>query len=686
MDKKIGQQGIQSRILNHFKWPMLITLILILFSAGVFVINVYAGIYVMILLIVYVAVVTLIYWRRRELITSELINFAMGYGQIQKRILKELHVPYALLDENGDIIWMNNSFSAAVGKERSYRKNISTIFEEVSMEWLQKADQDIMTIEHESRIYRIEMYRMAMDSESAHDNQFDVSADISGNLIGMYLYDETELQKIKTEVEDQRAVMGQLYLDNYDEALETIEEVRRSLLLALIDRRINKYFTNFDGIVRKVEADKYFVILKDRAFREIKKNKFSLIQEVKTVNIGNDMAVTLSMGFGIGGKTYSENYEYSRAAIDLALGRGGDQVVIKSGDHNEYFGGKTKQIDRNTRVKARVKAHALREIMEANEKIFIMGHAIPDADCFGAAVGVQRAAKTINRKAYVVVDDTAVSIRPLVQRFREMKDFDPELFISGERALELVDSSSAVVVVDVNKPSLCECPELLERTKNIVVFDHHRQGSEVIRNAVLAYIEPYASSACEMVAEMLQYFDENIRMKNVEADSIYAGMMIDTNNFVTKTGVRTFEAAAYLRRCGADVTRVRRMFREDMATNKVRAAMILDAEVYKERFVITVCPSEGEGLETPTVVGAQTANELLNIIGIRASFVLNPYKQQIYVSARSLEDINVQRIMERLGGGGHLTTAGAQLSGCTVEEARKLIHDTIDQMEEEGEL
>ena len=397
------------------------------------------------------------------------------------------------------------------------------------------------------------------------------------------------------------------------------------------------------------------------------------------------MAITLSIGLVMDGDSYNKNYEYARIAIDLALGRGGDQAVVKKGEKLEYYGGKTKQVEKSTRVKARVKAHALREVMESKDKVVIMGHQITDVDSFGAAVGIYRAARVLNKRAYIVINEVTTSIRPMMEGFIvNPTEYEEDMFIPGERAEELVDNNTVLVVVDTNKPSFTECPRLLNMTKTIAVLDHHRQGAEVISNAILSYIEPYASSTCEMVAEILQYFEEGIKIKNLEADCIYAGIIIDTNNFMSKTGVRTFEAAAFLRRCGADVTRVRKLFRNDMGAYKARAEAVRHSQVYRDAFAIAVCPNEN--IESPTIVGAQAANELLNIIGIKASFVLTEYNNKIYLSARSIDEVNVQLIMERLGGGGHMNIAGAQLTGYTMEQAIEYLKNTLDQMIEEGAL
>ncbi len=663
--------------------PLLFTIALVIINIGIYFFDVRAGLFLTVCLCIYSGGLFYVHIRQQQKANSWLNDLVAGSGQIQRKLLKELDVPYALLDISGDIVWMNEGFQKTIHKEESYHKSLSAMIPELTPELFPKEQEKTEKfIWYNECYYRCEMHTIDL----AYVNNVQKINELpgfQGDLISLVLYDETELLKFKTEVSDQKMVAGVIYLDNYDEALETMEDVRRSLLLALLDRRINKYFSDFDGIVRKVEADKYFIVVKNKEFQRMCKEKFSLLEVIKNVNIGNEMAVTLSMGFGIEGGSFIQNYELARAAIDLALGRGGDQVVVKSPEDNRYFGGKAKQVDRNTRVKARVKAQALREIMEASEKIFVMGHGMGDADSFGAAIGLYRGAKTINKRVYIVLNDITTTIRPQMEKFLKNPEYEDGMFVSSEQALELVNPESTVIVVDVNSPGRCECTELLYRTSNIVVFDHHRQGKDVIKNAVLGYIEPYASSTCEMVAEMLQYFDDNIKIKNIEADSIYAGIMIDTNNFVRKTGVRTFEAAAYLRRCGADVSRVRKMFREDMETYKTRAAMVQNAEVYRERFAITVC--QNEALESPTVVGAQAANELLNVIGIKATFALTNYKNKIYISARSVDEINVQVIMERLGGGGHLNIAGAQLE-CSLEEAKAKIREVLDKMIEEGDL
>ena len=590
----------------------------------------------------------------------------------------------ALLDYNSRFLWMNEKFTEITGKDKNYHKSVTTVFPSLTKDILQKSEAvGSINVMLDDRNYRISMKRIYFDSVTK-DSAIVAINDTDEYLTAIYLFDETELNRYIRENEEQKLVAGLIYIDNYEEALDSIEDVKRSLLIALVDRKVNKYFTEIDALVRKIEKDKYFVVFKYKYLEQLSADKFKLIEDVKSIKVGNEMAITLSIGVGAGGVSYTQNYEYARMGIDLALGRGGDQVVVKEGEEVTYYGGKAKQVERNTRVKARVKAHALREIIESREHVVIMGHTISDVDSLGAAIGVYCAARVLGKKAQIVLNEVTTSLRPLVECFTEEKGYPADLFIKNEEALLITNKNTLVMVVDTNRPSYTECPELLNRTDTICVFDHHRQNSEVIENPVLSYIEPYASSACEMIAEVLQYFSENIKLEPSEADCIYAGILIDTNNFMTKTGVRTFEAAAYLRRAGAEVTRVRKMLRNDMAAYKARAEAVRHAEVYRGAFAISVCPADN--IESPTIVGAQAANELLNIVGIKASFVLTEYQGKIYISSRSIDEINVQLIMERVGGGGHLNVAGAQLTNCTIQEAKRMIQDTIDEMIKEGDI
>lgn len=674
----------KGKLKAYLCWPIILAIPLTLADIGLYFYDVRIGAVLSGFIAIYLAVEISLYNYNKPRLTNEIINFATQYATVQKRLLNEFEIPYALLDYTGKILWVNEQFSELTNVGRDYHKSITTLFSTITREFLQKHEgPQNVHLKMQNREFRVSLNRIYFDDimEQSKSIEIDESEEF---LTALYLFDETELNHYKQENQEQKQVAGLIYIDNYDEALDSIEDVKRSLLIALVDRKVNQYFSKMDALVRKIEKDKYFVVFKYKYLKPMMEDRFSILEDVKTVKVGNEMAVTLSIGIGMKESSYNESYEQARAAIDLALGRGGDQVVVKDGEDIAYFGGKAKQVERNTRVKARVKAHALHEIIESRENVIIMGHSLTDVDSLGAGIGIFCAARVLGKKAQIVINEPTSSIRPLMECFSPEKGYPEDMFINSDQALEMVSRNTLVMVVDTNRPSYTECPELLTNTDTIVVFDHHRQGSEVIENPILSYIEPYASSACEMVAEVLQYFQDGFKLSATEADCIYAGILIDTNNFMTKTGVRTFEAAAYLKRSGAEVTRVRKMLRNDMACYKARAEAVRHAEVYRGAFAISVCPSEN--VESPTIVGAQAANELLNIIGIKASFVLTEYSGKIFISSRSIDEINVQLIMERLGGGGHLNVAGAQLSGCTIVQAKHVIMETLDEMLEKGDI
>ncbi len=677
---------LKGRIKTYLQFSIYLGVLLLVVNAGIFLIDYRAGLLLGFFTIFYYAVTLSLYFFNKPVIINELVSFATQYGQIQKKLLRELDLPHALLDDSGKVIWTNQAFETVIGQPKGYSKSIMSLFPTITRDRLpddEGVEETQYELAYEGKEYIAKFKKIPL-KEMARNSDMIEADGYNGYLIAVYLFDETALHIALQEVDDQSLAVGLLYLDNYEEALESVEEVRRSLLIALIDRKVNKYIAAIDGIVKKIEKDKYLVIMRKKSVTQLQEARFDLLEDVKTVNIGNEMAVTISIGVGVDGLTYAQNYEFSRNAIDLALGRGGDQAVIKTPETITYYGGKSQQVEKNTRVKARVKAHALKEIIAGKDKVIIMGHRYADVDSFGAAVGIYRIAQTLDRKAHIVLNDVTNTLQPLVDLFKNNVEYDPEMIVTGGQAIEIAGNNAVLVVVDVNRPSITECPDLLRMCKSIVVLDHHRQGSDTVENATLSYVEPYASSTCEMVSEILQYTSDNIKIRTEEADCMYSGIMIDTNNFMSKTGVRTFEAAAFLRRNGADVTRVRKMFREDASEYKAKADAVSQAEIYKQSFAISVCT--GDDIPSPTIIGAQAANELLNIRGVKASFVLTQFQGVINVSARSIDEVNVQIIMERLGGGGHMSIAACQMEGISMAEAIGNLKATIDIMLEEGDI
>lgn len=665
----------------YMQWPLIMTILLLAMNIWMYMTDQKAGLTMTVFVIIYAMIVGLLYFYNRSLILADLIQFSTQYKEIQNTLLKELTVPYAIILEDGHILWKNDRFSEIVdGREKFIQK----IIPELNKGIFPKDDEtrNELEITYKERDYQVELRRISLEGFSESERMLQIPKE-KEYFIALYMRDVTELNSYIRENEDQRLIAGLIYIDNYDEVMESVEEVRQSLLVALIDRKINKYINDVDGIVKKLENDKYFFVVKKESYRKFEADKFSLLEEVKQVNIGNARSATLSIGLGLNTATYALSYNYARMAIDLALARGGDQAVIKDCKGITYFGGKKEQTAKNTRVKARVKAEALREFIVAKDQVIVMGHKISDPDSFGACMGIYRAAVALEKKAHIVINDVSTSIKPLYDEIAQSSVYGKDIFLTSGEALDYISDSAMVVVVDTNKPQMTECPELLKRSKTIAVLDHHRQSSTVIDNAVLSYIEPYSSSTCEMVAEVLQYIVDDIKVPSIEADCLYAGIMIDTRNFMNRTGVRTFEAAAYLRRCGADITRVRKMFRDDMESYRAKAEAMRMTEVYREQYAIAECPSD---IASPTVLAAQTANELLDINGIKASFVLTVYNGRIFLSARSIDEVNVQIIAEKLGGGGHINSAGAQFEHTNVKEAIEALKVTIDQMIEEGDI
>lgn len=673
----------------YLLWPIILTSVLLCMNLSIYLIDRLAGYVMTAFTVVYFAMAVTVYLVKRHKIAAELVRYAMDYGQVQKRLLKELNLPYAILDLEGRMQWGNDEFMDIIQEKSAARRSISNIFPEIVEDTLPKNETDeVLHLVLHGRNYKVLLRKVITpdfeDDINFHMNDAESAWNDRNALIAMYLYDETEIISLLKENKEQKLITGLLYIDNYEEALESIDEVRRSLLTALVDRKINKYMQGIDAITKKLEKDKYIFVFQQKYLPYLQTSKFSILEEVRGVNIGNEMSVTISIGLGVNADTYISGYEYARAAIDLALGRGGDQAVIKDREKISYYGGKSISVEKSTRVKARVKAHAFREFVEGKDKVVIMGHKIGDVDSFGSAIGVYRIAKSFNKKVHIVINEVTSSLRPMMNKFAGNPDYEEDMFLKNDQAREIVDNNTLLVIVDVNRPSYLECVELLDYTKTIVIFDHHRQTNEAIDAAVLSYVEPYASSTSEMIAEIMQYIGGNLKLKPLEADALYAGIMIDTNNFLTKTGVRTFEAAAYLRRSGADVTRIRKSFRSEMMDFKIKADAISSTEIFLKHFAIAVCASSE--VDSPMILGAQVANELLNINEIKATFVLTDYNDKIYISARSIDEVNVQIIMEKLGGGGHLSVAGTQLENTSIQEAIFKLKSTLTKMHDEGEL
>ena len=453
---------LKGRLKSYLQSSLYLGFLLIAVDVLIYMIGDYrAGLILSGFIIFYIAIILSMMLYNKPIIMNELVSFATQYGQIQRRLLRDLELPHALLDDGGKIIWTNIAFERMVHQDKGYRKSITSLFPSITKDKLPGTngeDEVEFDVEYEAGNYIAKMKKISL-KEMAENSDIIEAKGYDGYLIALYLFDETALKIALKEVDDQSLSVALIYLDNYEEALESVEEVRRSLLIALIDRKVNKYIASLDGICKKLEKDKYFVIMRKEAAMQMQDSRFDLLEDVKTVNIGNEMAVTISIGMGLDGLSYTQNYEFARNAIDIALGRGGDQAVVKMPENVAYYGGKSQQVEKSTRVKARVKAHALKEIISVKDEVYVMGHRMGDVDSFGASVGIYRVAEVLDKKAHIVLNDVTASMQPMVEMFKNSDEYAEDMIISNAQAIDMVGSNAVLVVVDVNKPSITECPE-----------------------------------------------------------------------------------------------------------------------------------------------------------------------------------------------------------------------------------
>lgn len=602
---------------------------------------------------------------------SENINTRLlKVGETRKEIFIRSPLPMVIMNMQGDMWWYNTSFKNMTKHEEILDTNIRSILPEIQIEDFPK-DNAIMKsnldIEDSSYTMYVELVRL---EEQSNDYNYVV-----------YFIDKTELITLENEIKDRRAIVAIMCIDNYTEVTQNVDEVKRPMLTALIDRKVHRWLEEEDVIVRKFERDKYMLVFSHELLSKIQESKFDILDEMRKTQMGNELPITMSIGIGENINSLSGSMDEARAALDLALGRGGDQAVIKNKDKYTFYGGKTKEVEKSTRVKARMKAYAFKELIQQSDNLIIMGHQNMDMDCLGAAMGVYRVAAMLGKKAQIVLNEPAMAIQSLYNRIIKSDEYK-NLFITTQEAEHQINNEALLVIVDVHRASYVEHPKLLGLAERVVVFDHHRKSADYIDDAVLTYYESYISSTCEMIAEILQYIGEKVKLTNIEADALLAGITVDTKNFIFKTGVRTFEAAAFLRRNGADSTRVRMLFQSDMTSYKARAMALNDAEIYDDGIAITDVEAD---IENGFIIAAQTADELLNIKGIEASFAIAKLDDVVSISARSHGKMNVQVIMEMIGGGGHQTVAGAQLEGSTIEETKEKLIKFINEYSEEGE-
>ncbi|SHJ57238.1 c-di-AMP phosphodiesterase, consists of a GGDEF-like and DHH domains [Geosporobacter subterraneus DSM 17957] len=606
---------------------------------------------------------------RKEMWRKYIEGFSTNIDAATKYAVLNLPIPLVIVEFDGSIIWYNSRFGEIADSKDLLERNIEDFIPGIELNNILQDKKDMVTeVTINDRHYKV-LYNIVKteDVDSRH-------------IVMLYWIDITSFHNLKLLYNEERTNIILVQVDNHDDVMQSAEEAKRPLVAAEIDRKMNLWAARMNAVMKKFQKDKYILIFENKYLDLLENRKFAILDELREIQMGNEIPVTLSIGVGANGRTPQQNEEYARAALDLALGRGGDQAIVKKIDAISFYGGKTKAVEKRNKVKARVIAHALRQLIDQSGRVLIMGHKIPDMDSFGAAIGVYRAVKNRGKEAYILLEGVNPSIENLWNR---VKDYPEYKFIGPEDFLARVDQDALIVVVDTHRPNFTQAPEALAKAERIVLIDHHRRGAEFIENTVLTYLEPYASSTCELVTEILQYMEDKMNIEKIEAEALLAGIAVDTKNFSFKTGVRTFEAASLLRRAGADTTSVRQLFQDDLETFVARAEVVKNAQDIGRNIALSICP---KGTHNAQLVAAQAADELLDIRGITASFVLG-YRddEEIFISGRSLGEINVQMILERLGGGGHLTVAGTQLKNYTMDETRDMLIRAIDEYFEEGE-
>ncbi|MTI46226.1 MAG: phosphoesterase [Firmicutes bacterium] len=596
------------------------------------------------------------------------------FDSATKHAILNLPIPLVMAELDGSISWYNPKFTEVTNKQGLLNKNINDIIPDFNIDKIMESKEDMsMEVSINDRYYKV-LYNLVKSKRrnESKDNY----------IIMLYWIDTTNFSLLKEKYNNEKIDVALVQIDNYEDVKNSTDEANRPIVLAEIDKKLNTLAQRMNGLIRKYENDKYIIVFEHKNLDLLETKRFDILDDIREIEQGNTIPATLSIGVGVNGKTPGQLYEFASAAMDIALGRGGDQAVVKKIDKLSFYGGKSKAVEKRTKVKARVIAHALRQLIDQSDKVFIMGHKIADMDSFGAAIGVYRAVVNREKTGYIVLDGVNPSIQNIYGKIQKEHPEYLDHIITSERAQTLANKSSLCVVVDSHRPNFVEAPKVLDIVDKVVVIDHHRRGAEFIEDPVLVYQEPYASSTCELVSEILYYMGDKLKIEKFEAEALLAGISVDTKSFTFKTGVRTFEAASFLRRAGADTTTVRQLFQDDLDIFVSKAEVVKNAKFIEGTIAISRLEKESEDA---ILIVAQAADALLNIKGITASFVLTNNEGKIHISGRSLGDLSVQLILEKLGGGGHLTVAGAQLEDVSLEDAEVMLENAIREYLEEGE-
>ncbi len=618
---------------------------------------------------IFVAIVLYSYYannKRRSEISESLQDLTLTVDTAAKTSLINSPFPLIILQTDGNVIWRSARFTSEFANVdiNTYIKELSIDIKDEIEKRLENNNQDIIrSIEIDNRTYRVVgRYVKSKKSKTEHK-------------VILYFIDDTENIKLQKEYKDSKTCVGIIMVDNYEETMQRLESEEKPQVIAEIDKYIYEWTDSTNGVLIKTEKDRYIYFFEQRYLDSVKEDKFSILDKIKEIDMKEKVQFTLSIAVSNEGRTDKEKYKSAQTAMDIVLGRGGDQAVIRENEIYKFFGGRAQEVEKRTKVKARVVAQGLENLIKESKKVMIMGHSNPDMDFVGASLGIYRLAKTLDRNAYIVMDQKTPALEAFRKSIEKEEEYE-DVIINKEVALENVDEDTILVIVDTHKMNYVESSELVDKVEKVVVIDHHRRSADFIEKATLIFQEVYASSAAELVTELIQYVEEKVELKTIEAESLYAGIMMDTKNFTFKTGVRTFEAAAYLRKCGVDIIHVKKWFQSDLESFNKIAEIVGKAEVVNGSIAISICEEKTKDVN---VICAKAADELLTIGEITASFVMGQLGDKVYISGRSIGDINVQVILEKLGGGGHITLAGAQVEGMTLEETKQELMNRINE-------
>lgn len=628
-------------------------------------------------IILYVLILMYAYWtnNKRKIELSEHIkDLTLTVDSAAKSTLINSPFPLIIIETDGNIIWKSSKFINEFANI-DIKNYLNDIVKEIKLEIENGSEEDKKELEeliHKSVVIGDKTYKIL--GKYTKSKQAD-KKNSEEYMTTLYFIDETKSLELEKEYNDSQVCVGIIMIDNYEEIMQRIPDEDKPEITAQIEKNLYDWIAEYKGLIIKSERDTFVLIVEQKYLEKLEEEKFNILDKIKEISMPGKIQSTLSIAITSEGDSNYEKYKSAQSMIDIALGRGGDQAIVRKNGKYVFFGGRTQELEKRTKVKARIVSHALEELMEEATNVMVMGHANSDIDAMGASFGIYRLAKTIGKEVYIVNESAGSGLENFLNSAKEDDEYKHSI-IGKDEAIQKISQETLLVVVDTHKTSYVEVPELLEKTNKIAIIDHHRRSTDFIENAILTFHEVYASSACELVTELIEYSENDINLTQIETEGLYAGIMMDTKNFTFKTGVRTFEAAAYLRKCGVDIIKVKKWFQSDLETYNKISEIVANAEIINDTIGISIYDKEDVN---GNIICAKAADELLTISDITASFVIGKLGDKVCISGRSIGDINVQIILEKLGGGGHITLAGAQIEGMTIEEVKQQLIDKINE-------